>query len=53
VVVDKARNDFLAHSALTDDEHGEVGIGHLEGNIDGTVERIAVAHDVVPIFDVL
>jgi len=33
IVVDHPWDNLLAHTALTDDEHGEVGRCHLQGNI--------------------
>ena len=51
VVVDDARDDLFAHAALADDQHREVGGGHLQGHVEGTVERVAVAHDVVSLLD--
>ena len=50
VVMDDARNDFLTGSTLTDDKHGKVGRCHLERNVYGTIQPIAVAHDAVLLF---
>ena len=53
IVVNDAGDDLLAHAALADDEHAQVGRRHLEGDVEHMVQRIAVAHDVVPLFDAL
>ena len=53
MVVDETGNDFLSHATLTLDEYRQVGVGHLQGDVQGTVQRIAVAHDVVVALDVL
>ena len=41
----------FAHAALANDQHRKVGGGHLQGHVEGTVERVAVAHDVVSLLD--
>ena len=46
-----ARDDFLSHTALTDDEHAEIGWRYLEGNVKHMVQSLAVTYDVVPLFD--
>ena len=53
IVVDDARDDFLADTTLADDEHAEVSRRHLQGDVEHVVQRIAVAHDVVPLLDAL
>ena len=45
--------DFLTHAAFADNEHGKICWSHLERHIERTVERIAVAHDVVALLDLL
>ena len=47
VVVYDAWDDFLAHAALADDQHTEVGGGYLQSHVEGVVQIIAVAYDVV------
>jgi hypothetical protein len=46
-------NDLLTHTALTDDEHGEIRRRHLQGNVEGMVQWLAVSYDIVPLFDAL
>ena len=53
VVVDYAWYDFLSHSALTDYQHAEVSRCHLQSHVKGMVQGIAVAHDVVSLFNIL
>ena len=51
IIMDYAWNDFLTHTALSDDEHTEVGGRHLECDVEHVVQCIAVAYDIVPLFD--
>ena len=48
-----ARNDFLTHATLADDEHAQVGGSHLQCHVEHMVQGIAVAHDAVALFDAL
>ena len=50
VVVDDARKDFLAHAVFAIDEHGDVHGRYLQRHLNGTVQRLAVSHDVVALF---
>ena len=47
VVMDEARDNLLAHTALAGDEHREVGFGHLQCCVQGMVQCLAVAHDAI------
>ena len=49
IIVDDTRDNLLTHTALTDDEHTEVGRRNLKGHVECMVQLIAVAHDVVPL----
>ena len=53
VVVNHTRNDLLTHTAFADDEHGEIRRRHLQGNVEGMVQWLAVSYDIVPLFDAL
>ena len=53
IVVDDAGEDFLSHTALSDDEYAEVSRCHLKGDIECAVQPRTVSHDVVPLFDSL
>ena len=48
IVVYYLWNDFLSHTAFSYDEHRKVGRCHLQGNIERTVQFVAIAHDIVP-----
>jgi hypothetical protein len=48
-----ARYDFLTHATLALDENGEIRGCNLNGNIQSTIQSIAVAHDVIPALYVL
>ena len=53
VVVNDAWYDFLAHAAFSYDEHAHVSGRHLQGYVEHMVQSIAVAHDVILLFDAL
>ena len=48
-----AWQDFLAHTAFAYDENTEVGGCHLQGDIQRTVQIIAVSNDLVGLFYLL
>ena len=48
-----AWQDVLTHTALADNQYAKVYRRHLEGDIERIVKRLAVAHDVVTLFDAL
>ena len=51
--MDDAWQNVLTHTALTDDQHTKVNGRHLEGDVQRVVQSLAVAYDVVTLFDVL
>ena len=53
IVVNDLRNDFLSHAAFSDDEHRKISRCHLQGDIESSVQFVAVAYDIVPQFDLL
>ena len=53
VVVNHSRNDFLTYTTLANDEHTQIGRRHLQGDVQHVVQGIAVAYDVIPLFDSL
>ena len=53
VIVNHSGNNLLTYSALSDNEHTEVGWRHLQSDVERMVQCIAVAHDIVPLFDSL
>ena len=50
VLVDDARETFLAHSALSLNEDAEAGGGKLNGSFKGVIQRRIVANNVVFVF---
>ena len=50
VVVNDARNNLLAHPAFSGNQHGQVGLCHLQGNIHGVVQSFRIAHDAISPF---
>lgn len=50
IVVYQSRYYLFSHTALAHNEHTEVCRRHLLSDVESTVQRIAVAHDVVPLF---
>ena len=50
MIVDNTRNDFLTHTRFTDDKHRKICRCHLQGDIERTVQSIAITHDVIPLF---
>ena len=53
VLMDDLRNDLLARSALTRDQDGQVGRGHLAGDFEGTVELGVVSDDAEALLDLI
>ena len=53
VLVDDAREDVLAYTALSGNENREVGRSHLDGLVQGQLQPRIVAYDVVTQFDIL
>ena len=51
VVVDDAGDNLLTHAALACDKHAELGGGHLQGDVEHVVQRLAVAYDSIPLFN--
>ena len=47
VVVDRARDEFLARAALAEDQDRRVAVGHLVDEIEHRAQRRALAHHVV------
>ena len=47
IVVYEPWDYLLAHAAFSHDEHRQVGGCHLQGDIEGSVEGIAVSYDVI------
>ena len=50
VIVNDSWDDFLTHTALSDDKHGKVGRCHLQGDIESTVQSVAISDDIVALF---
>ena len=46
-------DDFLTHSTLAYDKYTEVGGRNLQGYVEYVVQCVAIANDIVPLFDVL
>ena len=53
VVVDDAGDNLLTHAALANDEHAQIRRRHLQSHVKDMVQCIAVAHDVISLFDAL
>ena len=51
VVVNQAGDNLLTHTALTRDEHREVGLGHLQCCVQGMIQRLAVSYDAVALLN--
>ena len=47
------RYDFLTYTTLADDEYRQVGMCHLQGYVQRSVESWAVAYDVVSLLYIL
>ena len=53
VLVDDLWNHFLAHAALSRDQHGKVGRGYLTGDFQGPFELGIVADDAETLLDLI
>ena len=51
--MDDTRYNLLTNTTLTNDEHAQVGGRYLKGDVQNMVQSLAVAHDVVSLFDAL
>jgi hypothetical protein len=51
VVVNQVWDNLLTHTAFTDNEHRKVCWRNLESYVESMVQRLAVAYDIVPLFD--
>ena len=51
VVVNDAGKDFFADTVLSGDQDGQIHGRNFEGNLDGTVQRLAITHNVVALLD--
>lgn len=53
VVVDDAGYNLLTHTAFAHDEYRQVGWGYLQGDVECTVEPVAVADNIIPLLYLL
>ena len=50
IVMDDTGDNLLACTAFADDQHGQIRGRHLQGDIQGVVQSVAVADNIISLF---